>query len=232
MLVEDIVQRIQSLYSRGVQSDDSRLTARHIYNKMVTLRSKLLTQEAKQKQKINDWNYYPLPCVELISAPKHECPCLPPIGCSILKSKHKLPKPMTNLFKHLIRSVTDLNGEIVYDPTEWGKLKYKKGNKYTKGSPEYWIRNGYLYTIYRSGPKVLTIEMLAEDPMEAFLFPSYCGDPEEDTCVDPMKMVFPLDNDMVDTLVELAVKELVLLFKQNKEDLTNTTTDADATESK
>ena len=230
MIVEEIIQRIQSLYSKGAQSDDSRLTSRHIYNKMVSLRSKLITQEAKQKQKVNDWNYYPLPCVELIKAPIHECPCLPPIGCSILKSKHRLPKPMSNLFKHLIRSITNLDGTIVYDPTEWGKLKYKKGNRYTKISPEYWIRNGYLYTVYKSGPKVLTVDMLPEDPMEAYLFPSYCGN--EDTCVDPMKMIFPIDHDMVDTLVELASKELISLFSQNREDLTNTTTDTDAAESK
>ena len=232
MKVSEIIQRIQSLYSRGVQSDDSRLTSRHIYNKMVSLRSKLITQEAKQKQKVNDWNYQELPCVELIKASKHECPCLPAIGCTILKSKEPLPKPLTNLHKHLIRAVTSLDGSIVYDPTEWKKLKYRKGNKYTPYTPEYWIRNNHLYTMHRHGPKVLFVELLAEDPLEAENFPSFCGNISTEECNNPLEGKFPIDNDMVDTLVELASAELISVFKQNTEDLTNTTTDSDATGSK
>ena len=41
MLVKELVQRIQSLYSKGVQSDDTRLSSPHIYNKLITVRSKL-----------------------------------------------------------------------------------------------------------------------------------------------------------------------------------------------
>ena len=53
MLIKEIVQRIQSLYSKGVQSDDSRLSDRHIYNKMITVRSKLISQQHNKKQKIS-----------------------------------------------------------------------------------------------------------------------------------------------------------------------------------
>ena len=35
MKIKEIIQRVQSLYSKGVQSDDTRLSDRHIYNKMV-----------------------------------------------------------------------------------------------------------------------------------------------------------------------------------------------------
>jgi len=57
MTIKEIIQRVQSLYSKGVQSDDVRLEDRHIYNKMITVRSKLISQEAKKRQKINQWNY-------------------------------------------------------------------------------------------------------------------------------------------------------------------------------
>ena len=40
-----------------------------------------------------------------------------------------------------------------------------------------------------------------------------------------MDKEFPLDNDMVDTLVELSVNELIVLFNQNIEDLTNDSKD-------
>ena len=57
MKVIEIIQRIQSLYSKGAQSDDSRLSDRHIYNKLLTLRSKYISQQAKKKQKVNQWNF-------------------------------------------------------------------------------------------------------------------------------------------------------------------------------
>ena len=66
MKVHEIIQRVQSLYSKGCQSDDSRLSPRHIYSKLVSLRSKYISQQAKKKQKINQWNFQTLPCVELI----------------------------------------------------------------------------------------------------------------------------------------------------------------------
>ena len=89
MLVKEIIQRIQSLYSKGVQSSDSRLTARHIFNKVLTVRTKLLSQQSAKKQKISDWNYQTISCVELIEIPPHQCPCIPPLGCELVRSKFK-----------------------------------------------------------------------------------------------------------------------------------------------
>ena len=131
MLVSEVIQRIQSLYSKGAQSDDSRLTSRHIYNKMLTVRSKLLSQEAKKKQRVSQWNFQTISCVELIEAPVHECPCVPPIGCKIYRTREPLPEPLTNLNNHLIQSVTSLDGNIIYADIEWTELKYQYTNKYT-----------------------------------------------------------------------------------------------------
>ena len=42
MILRDIIQRVLSLYNKGLQSDDNRLKPRHIYNKLITVRSLLL----------------------------------------------------------------------------------------------------------------------------------------------------------------------------------------------
>jgi hypothetical protein len=195
---------------------------------MTTVRSKLLSQKAEQKKFISQWNYQLLPCVEMALAPVHECPCLPAPGCKILKSVHPLPEVMTDKNKHLINYVTNLNGDIVYDYMTWKEKKHKKGNKYTGGDPDYWIRNGYLYSTYRTGPKILVMEILAEDPLVAEAFPSFCPGVEDTSCSSPLDKDFPIDTDLIDTLVELCVQELIGIFKQNTEDLTNTTTDTHA----
>jgi len=94
MKISEAIQRIQSLYSLGVQSDDSRLKSRHVYNKMKTVRGRLLYEKANKKQYIANSNYQILNCVELIKAEVHECPCIPPLGCCIYKTKHPLPAPL------------------------------------------------------------------------------------------------------------------------------------------
>lgn len=228
MKIGEIIQRIQSIYSKGVQSDDSRLTARHIYNKMLTVRAKLIKQQANKKQKISQWNYQTLPCVELVKASAHECPCLPPIGCKILRTKHPIPKPITDLSKHLIQSVTSIDGSVVYSETSWVEKKYKNSNKYTANKPDYFIKDGYLYITHLKGAEVISIAGVFEDPIEVENFPSYCENDigTYDDCNSPLEKEFPIDNDMIDTLIEITTRELPMLFSQNIEDLTNDSKDS------
>ena len=40
---------VQSMYSHGVQSDDSRLSGRHIYSKLVSARARLIEKELKSQ---------------------------------------------------------------------------------------------------------------------------------------------------------------------------------------
>ena len=233
MTIGEVIQRVQSLYSKGAQSDDSRLTSRHIYNKALTIRSRLISQQAKKKQKVSQWNYQTITCAELIEAEAHECPCLPPIGCKILRTKFPLPEPMTDLNSHLIQSVTSLDGNIIFSEINWLEKKYKSANKYTGNKPDYYIRGErekYIYiTIKKEVPIVVAITGLWEDPLKAEQFTNFCNCAEEEVPVDcesPLDKEFPMDLDMIDTLVEMSVKELVLLFSQSTEDKTNDSKDS------
>ena len=156
MILKNIIQRIQSGYSKGVQSSESRLTSRHIYNKFITVRAKLLREVSNKKQKISDWNYQTLNCVELIEIPAHQCPCIPPLGCEILRSKFKLPRPITGLNIHLIKSVTSITGENIYSEVSLKEKEYKKGNKFTSNKPDYFMEDGYLFLTHIIGFKDFT----------------------------------------------------------------------------
>lgn len=224
MLIKEAIQRVQSLYSKGVQSDDSRLSARHIYSKLKSSRARLIKQKLDKNQIISNWNTQILPCVEMELAPQHECPCLPPIGCKILKSKYPLPKPLNSRNRQLIIYVTSIDGSTIYAETTWTEKKYKKANKYTANKLDYYIKNDYLYLTHKGGPKVVTVAGVFEDPVEAAGFTSYCEGAIN--CLEPLDSEFPIDEDQTDTLIEMATKELVVLFSQNKEDLTNDSKDS------
>lgn len=226
MLVEEIIQRIQSLYSKGVQSDDSRLSSRHIYNKLLTVRSRLISQEAKKKQKVSQWNYQVISCIELVSVPAHECPCIPPVGCDILRSKHKLPRPLSGLSGSLIQSVTTIDRLTKINPISINAIKSQAGNKYSKKDLNYFIEDGYLYISTPSKLQVIRVIGLFEDPIAVSKFENFCNECKEcDNCIDYQKQEFPIDNDMIDVLIEFTVQELIVLFSQSAQDTTNNSVD-------
>lgn len=227
MILSEIIQRIQSLYSKGVQSDDVRLSDRHIYNKILTVRSKLISQQAKKRQKISQWNYQTINCAEIIKAPIFECPCIPPVGCSIYRTKNKIPEPLTDLNNHLIQSVTSLDGTTIFSEITWNEKKYKSSNKYTSNKPDFFVRNDYIYITASSlFTGVISITGLFEDPFEVIKFEAFCECEDCDPCLSPLDINFPIDNDSIDTLIEMCVNELIVLFSQNKEDKTNNSSDS------
>lgn len=221
ILLGEAIQRVQSLYSRGVQSSDSRLTARHIYHALLTARSTILKQQYNKNQKPSQWAYQVLPCVELTKAPVHECPCIPNNGCTILRTKEKLPRPVSGIDVMLIKSVTSLDGTINFDLTSFENEKYSKGNKYTSKKPAYYPRNGYLYFTGVKMLKMATIEGLFDDPVEVKLFPSVCGPCEDCDCMSVFDMEFPVDSDLMNGILSLANDELVAIMKQMTEDRAN-----------
>lgn len=228
MLVSEIIQRIESLYSKGVESDDFRLTPRHIYNKVLTVRNKLISQKSKKRQRISQWNYQTIDCIELIKAEKHECPCIPPKGCAIYRSKYKIPKPLMNMSSPLIDSVSTVDGSTLYNEISWKEAKYKFSNTFTAMKPDYYIRNEYIYVLQRKGASVISITGIFENPFEADNFKSVCDD-EECTdcqqCNSPMEMDLPIDDDMIDTLIEMCIQELIVIYSQSMEDTRNNTRD-------
>lgn len=228
MKVKSIIQRVQSLYSKGVQSDDSRLSPRHIYNKMLSVRLMLITQKANKKQSLNQWNYQVLPCIELIKVDRHECPCLPPVGCKFYRSKYKIPKPIYSIFGPLIQSVTTVDGSVIFSATTWEGIKYEVNNKYTGKSPKYFIKNQYLYILGGNKPKVVTIPGgIFEDPIEVDKFLSYCNEGCTDCqeCESPLDKEFPIDGDLIEPLIEFCKSELIGEFVQMSQDKTNNSKD-------
>ena len=73
-------------------------------------------------------------CIELIKVPAHECPCLPPIGCDMLRSKYKLPKPLSGLSGSLIQTVTTIDRGKKLNEVSMNAVKSLTGNKYTSKS--------------------------------------------------------------------------------------------------
>ena len=217
MKIGEIVQRVQSLYSKGVASDDSRLSNRLIYNKMLTVRSRLVVEQAKKKQRISRWNYQTISCIELIEVSTADCPCVPPPGCTIMRSRYKLPKPLSDLSRSLIDSVMTIDRGIKLNEITINAVNASRGNKFAKKSINYFIEGGYLYVSTPTTISLIKVIGIFEDPIKASQFESYCPN-FESKCLDFMEEEFPLDEDMLDVLVQLTVEEVVTVFAQSRQD--------------
>lgn len=230
MILGEIIQRVQSAYSRGLQSKDTRLTARHIYSATSSGRATLLSQQYNKNQKVNQWSYQTLKCVELIKAPIHECPCIPSAGCMVLRSRFKIPQPISGIDKHLIQSVTSLDGSIRFDEGAYETSKYMDGNKYTAIKPDYYFRNEYLYVTTLKNLKVISVTGLFNDVVVAHQYSSFCPECDDCNCNDIMGMEYPMDGDLITALIQLAHQELIGLMKQMTEDRSNNAKDDTGTE--
>jgi len=214
MKVGEIIGRVMALYSSGIPSDDIRLSSQLIFNKMLTVRSKLISQTLSKKQKIGDWEYSHIPCVELIEVPVHLCPCLPARNCTILRSKYKLPSPLTGLSNDAIRSVTTVDLEHKIDYISLNAYKSQRGNKYSSRKMNYFILDEFLYISTPKTIKAVSINGLFENILDVIKFSGLCDCATCDDCLDYNEIEFPIGLDQIDTMVELISQELVLLYKQ------------------
>lgn len=212
MTIREIIQRVKSLYNQGVGYVDTHLSDRHIYNKLLSVRALLLQTKYRNSIKsIAYKNLITLNCVELIEAPPYECPCLPQIGCSILRTKHKLPELLSINYDYVIKSVTNITGDLYFDRTTWEAKKYISGNKYTSKKLDYYIQNDYLYLTANSKLKYITITALFKDPNESKKLNS-CND-GEDNCIDIRDTEFLIEDDLIDMLIQQTFQEFLQIMK-------------------
>lgn len=221
MIIGDLISRVMALYSSGIPSDDVRLSNQLIFNKMLTVRSKLISQTLSKKQRISDWDYSHIPCVELIEVPIHLCPCLPARNCTILRSKYKLPSPLTGLSNDVIRSVTTVDLEHKIDYITLNAYKSQGGNKYSSRKMNYFILDEFLYISTPKPIRAVSINGLFENPLDVIKFSGLCDCATCEDCLDYNEIEFPLGLDQVDTMVEMVAQELVLLYKQIPSDTLN-----------
>lgn len=224
MKLKEYIQRVISVYSKGAQSIDNRLSPRLVYSKLVTARLRLLALKVNKKQKLSSSATQNLTCIELIRAPLIECPCAPPVGCNFLRSRYPIPKLVTSLFGPILESVMTLDGSTVFNPTTRSGIRHEVNNRYTGSSPRYFI-DEYLYVLGKNKPKYIGIfGAVFEDPIEAEKFNYNCSEGSSE-CFDALESEFPFDGDLIDPLVEITIQELVGYFTNMRQDVKNNASD-------
>jgi hypothetical protein len=211
MKLRKLLDRFQTLYQGDINTEETPLSDRHIFAVLQSVRNRLLADQIKRKQKINNSNYTILPCVELVSVPSHECTCLGDLGCNIYRTKYPLPKVLTDNQRHLIEYVSAVDNSLQITEATRDSFRYVKGNKYTSKASKYIYENNHLYfPLPSSTPKVIRVKFLSEDLVGAFMYPSFCGGVAvSNSCMPMEELDFTIDGNLEEALVALSKQELL-----------------------
>jgi len=142
-----VVSRIKNQV-KGVRQD-AFLTDRYVYS-IVQKYSQVLMRRQDSANKLMKFNaiWQTLDCEELIEVDKIEACCAGiKSGCTIRRTKDKLPTFMEGYWGPLIRTVSSIDGsEEVYAtaPGVYTSMTKTTGFKYNK-QKYFWYLNGYLY---------------------------------------------------------------------------------------
>jgi hypothetical protein len=176
--INEVISRIRGQVKAEVQ--DAFVTDRYIYS-LITKYAKFLMRRqdfANKLMKFNSiWSF--LPYVELIEIDKVEAQCTGiQTGCTIKRTKNKLPDMIEGYWGPLIRTVSSIDNSIELQPTQPGtytSITKTTSFRYNK-KKYYWFLNNHLYLPDNEWDAV-RVEAVFDDDISAWL----CD--EEDQCV-------------------------------------------------
>lgn len=230
MIIGEAINRIQSLYSKGTASDDSRLSSRHIYNKLLTVRSLMFKRQMNKKSIVSNWNTQTIDCIEMIDATASECNCVGSLNnCDIKRSKYPIPNTISGDMGDTL-TVSSIDGYVNYAQTTWDHSKYIIGAKYASQKLYFYIHNSYIYII-NSRATSIAVTGIFQDPTTVYAFIQLCDDSVP--CIDYKQIDFEMSNDMMDSVIDETSKELIFNFnKFGREDARNDSRDTPLNEAK
>lgn len=190
-------------------SDDSVFSDEFLYAILLDSRNVLLYRELA-KDKFRSKFLFKTVCMPMVKAKDIPCDCIPDrLGCTVLKSKFALPKPVRSPMGELM-TLTTVDGykEFTYKEVRIGK--YNKYSRISDTRPYYTIYNDYLYLIGYPGnslPAVL-VSMVPEDP-SAFDKVTLCNEEgNEETCFNPLEDTFNIDGYLIGAMIDMTLERL------------------------
>lgn len=145
--IGEVVSRVRNQFKSSRQ--DAFLTDRYIYSLIIKYTAVYMRRQ-DSTNKLMRFNsvFKTLPFVELIEVDKVEAQCSGiKSGCTIKRTKAKLPNFMQGYWGPIIRTVSSIDGGIELQPTQPGTYtSMTKTSSFKYNSTKYfWFLNGYLY---------------------------------------------------------------------------------------
>lgn len=223
--LNQIVYEIRNIYK--AHADDSQITNRLIAQYIKEARAKLLEEDISKGKIVSDEFVQTLPCVEFEPFNFDGVCCNEnfTFDTCMMRSVEKIPTTVQRNATNFITAVQAVDLSKDYSETSYKRYKYNKYNRFTKHSVRWFLRNGYMFLSNTKEIKYLSISGIFADPEEIGAFTSCEGN----ACFD-WDAPYPIAAGMVKRVVDIVIKERLLVSLYMKEDLDNDAKDKEAQE--
>jgi hypothetical protein len=185
---------------------DPLITDRFVYAELMVYAKKLIKMEDDKNKLMRMSSLFrKAPCIEMIDSSPIEACCLDiDTGCTIKRSKERLPNIMQGVYGPLIRMVgsLDFSQEIILtDPAIYASMQNTTTWKYNKNNYG-WIIDGYLYAPGLDW-EAIALDALFEDD---FANLNCCSD--EYKCIPRQEQPIPIPDYMLADIGEMIKRDL------------------------
>ena len=210
-------------------SDDDKFTDEVIYQAFNNAANELQIRKYRRWEHISDWNYRRY-CLAVEVGKSHNCDCVP-VGCDVLKTTYRIPRPLTSRNRDMIR-VYDLQSRELFRVTENEQIsnqfdEVKKGQvTYSLIDQKIVIWNAIDPVTGRPKYKAIEVQMIPEDETDWDGL-TLCDEEGNDTgisCFDIESSEYTLDSELVRPAYEIALQMLgiaVQIPQDNTNDANN-----------
>jgi len=210
------LERIQSLYAKGVPSQSSRLSARHVYYTLKTIRETMYDRFFEKNRMPNEADYSTIYNMPLEKVP----------GCKNRRTKYKVPLPV----RIDLLQVMSSDGLSIYSKVKKNEVKFLSGGRFSNSRPLWYWDDGYIYVI-NSKASIIGFKGVFKDVIEVHKLKVLLG--EADKCMSFKQVDLPAESNFADVIVSETAKELIDTFNRfGREDLTNNAIDTPVNEAK
>lgn len=180
----------------GKLSDDNGWSSHMVLDRLYDTRADVIRQKMQIRESVNPQNIQVHPCIKLVRADKHDCPCAPPTGCVWMRTEVAVPSFISML------SVTSIDGSIKYDYVQWSRAAYvlnsfmpqeRKKAYYTQKMHKDGI---YFYLINDEHKRYITPVGIFSDPRQVQLARDCKGN--KPLCPRVLDLQFVIDPDIKD----------------------------------
>jgi len=220
MLIAEHIAAIRGLI-KGYSETDTPYSDEFLYHLFTSAAARLIRQREEKNHNLSDWNT-PLYAIKLEVDTIHGYGCLP--GCNVLRTKYKIPKPVTARSKDLLKVFTLGMEEIRYiNPSDNKAIQY---DEIYKNKLHYSIINEYVYIwngdTVNITPRAVLISGYFTDP-SAWSDVTTCtttGEETNEPCFDINTTEYPLDDDLAYVAYQLTL-DLLRITLQIPDDRIN-----------
>ena len=151
----------------GVLSDDESIGFLQVQFWIKNTRAMLIRQDINKGRTISGNITQILPCLDVIIVDASNCPCKTPVGCTILRTRDRIPKPLEVDNKDLIMKVSSIKiGSKPFSFINISRAPFTGYSKFGQQNPKAFYSDGYIWIINSEPIEKISVYGVFEDPTD------------------------------------------------------------------